>query len=343
MLLELAKQARLNSKRVSSTGGGEYHSPCPACGGDDRFIIQPFWDGRGRYYCRQCKRHGDSIQFCRDFLGMTFKEAQERVGVHNNGRHERIQSPEIRAIKTPAKTWQEKAAEFVEGCSKRLLIDPEAMDFVKQKYGLTPETLSRFQVGWNPEKRFHRKSEWGIQETENKLWTCLPKGIVIPSFLSDGALSKIKIRRSDWNEGDRYGKYQEVEGSSNLMPIYGQCMNEVAMIVESELDAMCLCQEVGEFCTCVALGGATKRPDVITVEWLKERRLILYSLDFDETGDNEYGYWVSSFRQLGRWRSDSHKSPAESYILGGVNLREWFLAGVGFWSKRALPKDLINF
>ncbi len=313
---------------MASTKGGEYHSPCPSCGGDDRFM---FWPNTGRYYCRQCKRQGDPIQFCRDFLGMTFKEAKDRVGVPDNGRYERVQEFEIQAIKAPTRSWQEKANEFVESCSKRLLIDPEAMEFIKNKYGLTPDTISRFRIGWNPEKKFHRKSDWGIQETENRKWICLPKGIIIPSFCSAARVSKIKIRREEWIDGDQYGKYQEIEGSSNQTPIYGLWMNEVAMIVESELDAMCLCQEVGEFCTCVALGGAAKRPDAMTAEWLKTRRLILYSLDFDDAGDKEYRYWASTFSQLGRWRSNSHKSPADSFVLGGVILKDWFLAGIEFW------------
>lgn len=331
MLLELAEQAGLNPQKVSSTGGGEYHSPCPACGGDDRFTIQPFWKDRGRYYCRQCKRHGDSIQFCRDFLGMSFKEAKERVGLSNDGRYERIQSPEIRAIRTPTKSWQVKATEFVESCSKRLLIDLEAMERIKNKYGLIPDTISRFCVGWNPEKRFQRKFDWGIQEYENSLWICLPKGIVLPSFCSNGMVSKIKIRRSDWSEGDKYGKYQEIEGSANLIPIYGLLANQVVVVIESEFDAMCLCQEIGEFCTCLALGGATKRPDPETIHWLQSKRLVLYSLDLDDAGREQYDYWRSSFPNLRPWFAETRKSPADSFVLDKVNLKAWFVAGIRHW------------
>lgn len=28
-------------KRVANTNNGEYHGPCPFCGGKDRFIVQP--------------------------------------------------------------------------------------------------------------------------------------------------------------------------------------------------------------------------------------------------------------------------------------------------------------
>jgi hypothetical protein len=44
MLLGLVHQMGINPKRVSSTKGGEYKSPCPSCGGKDRFTIQPARD-----------------------------------------------------------------------------------------------------------------------------------------------------------------------------------------------------------------------------------------------------------------------------------------------------------
>ena len=328
MLLELAEQASLNPKKISSTKGGVYDSPCPACGGNDRFMI---WPAKGRYWCRQCKRHGDPIQFCRDFLGMSFKEAKEKVGLSDNGRYEHAKNPEIQVIRTPTRSWQEKAIEFVESCSKRLLIDSEAISFLKSKYGLTLDTVPLFRVGWNPESRFQRRSEWGLQEADAQISICLSRGIVIPSFLTNGFLSKIKIRRLDEIEIAKYGKYQEVKGGSNLIPIYGLLANQVFLIVESELDAMCLCQEIGEFCTCLALGGATKRPDPETMRWLQSKRLILYSLDLDDAGREQYDYWRSHFPNLRPWLAETRKSPADSYVLDGVDLKKWFETGIRHW------------
>lgn len=328
MLLELAEQAGLNPQKVSSTGGGEYHSACPACGGRDRFIIQPFWQNRGRYFCRQCHQWGDSIQFCRNYLGMNFKEAKERAG-DSPGSRDNYANYEIQPIRIPTKVWQKKATEFVESCCKRLLIDSEAMSFLRNKYGLNPNSARRFRLGWNPGSRFHRKSEWGLQEKERELWICLSKGIVIPSF--NVALPKIKIRRLDEPEIAKYGKYQEVKGGSNLFSIYGLLTNQVALLVESELDAMCLCQEIGEFCTCLALGGATKRPDPETIRWLQSKRLVLYSLDLDDAGREQYDYWRSTFPNLRPWLAETRKSPADSFILDKVNLKAWFVAGIRHW------------
>lgn len=67
-------------KRVASTKGGEYCSPCPACGGNDRFLVWPNEGDNGRYWCRRCGKKGDLIDFLRWQKGMSFKEACEAVG-----------------------------------------------------------------------------------------------------------------------------------------------------------------------------------------------------------------------------------------------------------------------
>jgi len=84
MLVDEFRTHGLDPKRVSSMHGGEYASACPRCGGEDRFRIWPSRQAdkcEGVYWCRQCDCHGDAIQFCRDFLDMTYKEALEYVGV----------------------------------------------------------------------------------------------------------------------------------------------------------------------------------------------------------------------------------------------------------------------
>ena len=38
-----------------------------------------FWPEKDRFWCRQCNAQGDGIQFCRDFLGLSFREACVKV------------------------------------------------------------------------------------------------------------------------------------------------------------------------------------------------------------------------------------------------------------------------
>jgi hypothetical protein len=59
--------------------GGEYVGPCPNCGGDDRFGINPRKLGKngkaGLFGCRQCGAGGDAIDLERFFTGRGFKDA----------------------------------------------------------------------------------------------------------------------------------------------------------------------------------------------------------------------------------------------------------------------------
>ncbi|MGQ9689401.1 MAG: CHC2 zinc finger domain-containing protein, partial [Desulfobaccales bacterium] len=69
------------SKKVASTGGGEYAGPCPFCrDGKDRFRVWPEQGEGGRWWCRQCGKSGDVIQYLRDIRGLSFREACAHVG-----------------------------------------------------------------------------------------------------------------------------------------------------------------------------------------------------------------------------------------------------------------------
>ena len=73
-------QGQTPLKRYSNRTGGEYRGACPKCGGDaqsDRFIVWPAVD---RYWCRQCRWAGDTIQYLRDVRGYSFQEAARLVG-----------------------------------------------------------------------------------------------------------------------------------------------------------------------------------------------------------------------------------------------------------------------
>ena len=73
-ILEFLHEDGIEAK---AKGADEWASPCPGCSGTDRFIIHP---ERDRYWCRQCGKHGDSIQYLRDFRGMSYQEAERRAG-----------------------------------------------------------------------------------------------------------------------------------------------------------------------------------------------------------------------------------------------------------------------
>src|SRR6266487_4070432 len=74
-------------QRVASTHGGEWAGPCPWCRGTDRFRIWPNRDPHAIvYWCRQCGKHGDVIQFLREKEGLSFGEACAKAGLSGNGK-----------------------------------------------------------------------------------------------------------------------------------------------------------------------------------------------------------------------------------------------------------------
>lgn len=329
-LLQLASELNLSSIRVASTNGGEYHGPCPSCGGKDRFII---WEKQGRYLCRQCSLKGDAIQFCRDFMGMDYCSACAKVGTDpkNNFQLRSYTSPPFdpQHAKEPPVLWQNSAQRFVYQSNEALSQASEALAKLATR-GFTSDTMKLFSLGWNSMDRFELLSEWGLpityneQGREKKVW--LPKGLIIPTFVA-GKVTKLKVRRNDWNENDTFPKYVEVTGSMKSPSIYGSFEKRNLVIVESEFDAMLIQQFAADLCACMAIGGAGKKPDLIVHALLQRTPVIIFALDFDAAGKAAYRFWRSTYPNLRAWPISRGKSPGDALQMG-VNLRQWIRDGL---------------
>lgn len=76
---------------LKKVGANEHHGACPWCGGKDRFVVWPDQSFQpsiqapiGRYFCRQCGRTGDGIDFLRQHVGLSFPDACGRFGIRTN-------------------------------------------------------------------------------------------------------------------------------------------------------------------------------------------------------------------------------------------------------------------
>jgi DNA primase len=333
-VLELAHELGLSPKRSASTHGGEYKSKCPKCQeGTDRFCIWPKQGTSGRYWCRVCNAKGDGIQFCRDFLGMSFHQACLKTNVIPS--YQPTAKIMKRATFTPHPsspihpTWKQAAQKFIELAHERLMNEPLGIDQLAKR-GFTIKTIQQFNLGWNPENLFQQREAWGLSSevTENgsprRQW--LPKGIVIPSFLNSEP-AKIKIRRSDWFKEDTLPKYVEISGSNQSPSVYGD-IGKPVIIVESELDAIVIQQSASHLICSVALGGVSKKPDTKLHALLKQVPLILLSLDFDEAGKRHYSFWMKQYPNLRPWPSPQTKSVGNDFGLQPADLAQWIMAGL---------------
>lgn len=329
-LLELVQQIGVDTKKVANTAGGEWHGPCPNCGGKDRFSIQP---ARDYYRCRQCKKSGDSIKFCRDFMAMDYRSACQKVGKEPKiaSISSRVwQKPRFipRVVASPHILWQERATQLAFECHDNIFTNLEAIRLLKER-GFALDIINRFNLGWNSINQQLNRIDWGLLNEINengavkKLW--LPKGLVIPHFSGEHAV-KLKIRRTDLKGGD-YRKYVIIPGSMSLPSLYRGSHLKIIVIVESEFDGMLVIQEAGESCSCLSVGGAENKPDAESDLLLRKADLLLFALDFDDAGKKAYAFWRSNYPNLRPWPVPREKSPGDAF-LAGVNLKEWILSGI---------------
>ncbi len=334
MYSTLAQELDLSLKRSASTNGGEYKSKCPQCKeGKDRFCIWPNQGESGRYWCRVCDCRGDGIQFCRDFLGMSFHQACQKIEIiplFRKTLHRRKQNTFVpKLVPSISPSWQRTAKNFVAFSHQKLMTEFQIIDQLKKR-GLTVDTMKRFFLGWNPENLFDQRERWGLapEIKENGLpkrqW--LPKGFVIPSFCNADPV-KMKIRRSDWFNEDTLPKYVEISGSRQSPSVYGD-MSKPVMIVESELDAILIQQEASDLVCCLALGGVSKKPDAELHARLKKSPLILLALDFDEAGKKRNSFWMRLYPNARLWPIPFDKSPGDAIEKSHVNIVSWIKSGL---------------
>lgn len=331
ILLDLIESLGISAKKVSGTGGGEYHSPCPSCGGTDRFFFQPARQMKhcqGVYRCRQCGIQGDTIQFCRDILGLTWEEAIKRcnadVRLESNRSHYTKPVQKFAEGTPPNDTWKAKALSFVNYANEQLLSNPSYMEFLSKR-GISHVTIEKYKLGFSENKKSRygdfqvSRESFGLEETDKKLW--IPAGYVIPSIEPSGEVIRIKIRRSKWQPDDKIGKYIALSGSMYGMTILGDRSRQAIVIVESELDAYSLIQKIDDLALVIACGGNTKNPDRLTDHLIKTRRAFLCH-DNDEGGDAMKNMWSKLYPKATCISTPSGKDIGE-FIEKGGHLSSW--------------------
>ncbi|MEW6658019.1 MAG: primase-helicase zinc-binding domain-containing protein [Thermodesulfobacteriota bacterium] len=337
-LIDLLAADGFMVRRVATTRGGEYAGPCPFCQGTDRFRVWPEHKG-GCWWCRQCGRSGDLIQYLRDVRGVGFKEACQYVGkdietpttIPSDRKPRPAWQP--RETAQPNGLWQARAKRLVEE-SERWLWSPLAqahkmVTWLKDHRGLSEETIRAHRLGFIPADLWEEHEQWGVATVprENggpkKIW--IPRGMTIPLCHDDQVL-RIRIRRPRLAGEPRY---YLIRGSDTRALVLSHD-REIYIVVESELDAMLLYQEASERVGIVALGNAQTRPDREPALILRNSKLILLALDTDEAGAKEaWLWWGQTFTQAVRWPPVEGKDPGEMWAAGVV-LKDWITAGIEF-------------
>lgn len=341
-VIDLLRKHGIEPKKASGTHGGEYSSACPGCGGDDRFRIWPEQhEGQGGYWCRQCGKKGDAIQFLRDFDGLSFRQACERLGRPvpdskdlRTGKP-RASAPDWRPRdpQAPGSAWSEHAKKLIAWGYEQLMGNDGQLAWLKAR-GIPEAAVVLFGLGWIPNDVYRVRESWGLPVIKDEkregrprpLW--VPMGLVIPWFDGQTA-TRIRIRRPDPGDGPRY--YMVPGSASATMLIAPErkelVRREVYVVVESELDAIMLHCQASDVCGAVALGSNSAHPDVAAAAILEKAAVILNALDLDAAGSSQREWWTAHFPQSKRWPAGKHKDPGDAY-KAGMNIREWVIAGL---------------
>ena len=310
--------------RAGGTDGGEYCGPCPFCGGEDRFRVWPAddrrADRRGKFWCRQCGKQGDALDYLQARDGVSFEVAQEQL-FGNNGRQAVRRAVETAAAANGSTeeeppyygdTWAARASQVIED-SEYALWSPEgerALSWLHAR-GFTDDVLQRARIGYNPTDRDDGRDQWGLVGGKTP-W--LSRGITLPYF-SGGACLRIQIRRPVGEP-----KYSTITGSQNIPWNFDAVDGAKPVVVtEGVFNALTVLQHAGDLCVAVATGGTSLAREARWVSRLKAAPVVLVAFDADMPGDKASEWWINRLDRATRWR------PAwgdlNDMALGGVDLR----------------------
>lgn len=294
-------------KRVASTQGGEYHGPCPFCGGRDRFSVQVNRNGRGgRWSCRQCSPSWqDAIAFVQRRDGVSFKEACRILGLdlqNGSGKpHQMTRRTQNRSsvrqknnskrnpVDAPAlisEHWQEAAEDFVSYCQEILWTRKGKVTRIQLRdRGLSDAVIEDAGLGYNPTTCRDDPGCWGFDADGKDIW--LPKGIVIPWWIRD-TLWRINIRQPK-----REPKYIVPRGSANgLYNADDISLRSTVVMVEGEFDALSLMPlrdrlDIVPVATGSATGSRLRKWEMRVA--LADQ--VLLAFDDDDAGEQAAKWW----------------------------------------------------
>ncbi len=320
----IERTATIRLVRTATSAGGEFHGPCPWCGGQDRFFVQPEHPTRPHYQCRQCGRNGDAIAFLREYSGMSFTEACQELDIEPAG----YSAPTIYGVRNsddaPCKEWQARAKEFIHVAQQLLWSSKgkEALDYLYGR-GFSNKTIEYACLGYCPVWYKDELSAWGLtSEDTTKDMLRIPDGIIIP-WVAGENIWKLAVKRPFAKPGEL--NYGQVVGSrEGLYNADSLLARKPVVMVEGEFDALSIMQSVD--IPIVATGSVSRARTPGWLSHLSKAGQVLVSFDADEAGDEGSYYWLQSLDQSMRWRPWA-KDPNEM-LQYGQDIRNWLSMGL---------------
>lgn len=331
-ILDLLDRDGVSTKKVSHR---ERCSPCPWCGGKDRFRVWPDEEGGGGFWCRVCNKGGDAIKYHMLATGKNYTDACYDLGIKPRKGSKKQYNKTFERCLPPSLVWRKIGDKFTRAAHDTLMSEKGAgMRSWLAERGILKQSIQKTRLGLNISDKYFERSTWGLPDEINentskpkKVW--IPAGLVIPCF--DGEdLIRIRVRR--FNIAGDDSRYVVISGSSKKPMRLGHLEErdgkriENVTVVESELDGILVSQNAGDFTAVLGLGSASLRPDIETHYLLQATPKILLALDYDAAGDKQSRWWQRQYgAKARRWPAPSGKDPGEAH-QNGENIRTWILA-----------------
>lgn len=305
------------AKRVSSHRGGEWHGPCPVCGGNKRFRLQPAHGDNGYFKCRDCGVGGDDV----DYLVKVRSLSKAAAMREQRGQVPLAQHP----VSTPQPTlpetsewidrniWQRAARDLCDQAHEDLLSKDGAqgLHYLKSR-GLKDDAIRRANLGYIPATRYEPSAKWGKSEKD----VYVPGPSVVIPRCRNGQVWGVKFRQLE-----REPKYIQIAGSQPVLYGADTIKHEFMIMTEGEFDCLLLQQEIGDLCDVTTIGSATSdipAEDLLSFTPVKK---VLLAYDLDDAGmmgsvklATEYPGFIVNARSPGDFTD---------YHIQGNNLRNW--------------------
>lgn len=313
--------------------GGEWHGPCPRCGGHDRCCFWPHHEsGKARWWCRHCHQGDDVLAWAVAMWGWQFRRAaayyELAVDVLQPRREAAPPPRPVPAVSAPPPpfAWQTRAQALIAyGETQRR--DPRFNQFLAAR-GLPQADVDRavhhLRIGYNPDVLFDQGALWGDGEGPKRR-VVIPQGILIPNFGHNDAVWGIRVRRVPQGA---YPKYHAVAGSTPALfnARFDGCP-EAVVLCESELDALVVNHATQGRCQGVSTGSTTWCRNAFWVgKLLALHAPLINGFDADEAGREATFWWASAVPGF----PSSHPFPAGCkdindilMLHGAAAVRRW--------------------
>jgi hypothetical protein len=235
-----------------ASSDGEVNVKCPFH--DDRRESLSVNLNTGLWCCHAGCGGGDELDFFQKIHNCGYREALDNVTSKHGVRPDRAPQPGRGSNEEPPPR-PTVPHQLVQTWHDTLMRAPKVLNFLLNKRGLLPETLRKFQLGWDVER------------------------VTIPVFDKDGTCINVRRYSASAKGGNKMLNFKVGYGDATLYPVQNLEAEDV-LLCEGEMDCILACQ-MG-FNALTATGGAGTWRD----EWnelLRDKNVVI-AYDVDDAG-----------------------------------------------------------